>query len=49
MFEKEFSFELITQDKKARLGKIKTQRDLIQSKRHMKWRKHVQVPEWKTI
>ena len=29
MFEKEFSFELITQDKKARLGKIKTQRGII--------------------
>ena len=29
MSEKEFSFELITQDKKARLGKIKTQRGII--------------------
>ena len=29
MSEKVFSFELITQDKKARLGKIKTQRGII--------------------
>ena len=29
MSEKVFSFELITQDKKARLGKIRTQRGII--------------------